>query len=60
MYIWSTSDPSSEDDDSSNSRSVKRVRIENYINDVVCKYTNTEFKSHFRLHRETAYKVIGK
>ncbi|XP_023311455.1 uncharacterized protein LOC111692021 [Anoplophora glabripennis] len=46
------SSTSSAESDSDESRA-KRPRIQNFVQDVVNKYTDTEFKENFRMHRRT-------
>ncbi|KAJ8966797.1 hypothetical protein NQ314_003293 [Rhamnusium bicolor] len=41
---------------------VRRIlsRITGYAEDTVEKYSDEEFKTHFRMSRQTAHKIIGK
>lgn len=58
LLYTSSSSASHSSSDSEEDLIVKRARIKDYL-EVVPKYTDLQFKQHFRLSRTVAEKVIG-
>lgn len=58
----STSSSCLSDDEEDNDSPVrqKRIRLSNYVETVVISYSGVGIKTHFRMTRTTAYKIIGK
>ncbi|KAI4458040.1 cuticle protein [Holotrichia oblita] len=59
--LWSSSSESSDDSDSAdeNTRTGKRPRILNYVEEVVDKFSEREFRENFRLRRNTFTYVLN-
>lgn len=65
---WIINDTSSDESESSDTESSdediqipphKRTCVKHFVEDTVNLYTDAEFKSHFRLSRQTTYNLIG-
>lgn len=56
----SDSSTSSESSDEHINLPQKRIKISEYVEEIVPKYSNDEFREHFRLKREAIDKIYGK